>query len=65
MLLVEGARCLSFMYTMRGDEMGRLLIYQTKDGVKLYDPEWDLYGNQSIHWLEANIDITHKAGHKV
>lgn len=53
------------MYTMRGDEMGRLLIYQTKDGVKLYDPEWDLYGNQSIHWLEANIDITHKAGHKV
>ena len=65
-LSLSGDRCLRFMYNMFGNvNMGTLLVYQTKDSLKLEDPVWFKDGNQSSPWRKATIDINHKAGHKV
>ena len=61
--IMQGAKCMSFMYHMYGSSMGSLVIYmKTNRSEKV---EWIKSGNHPNRWLEAVMFLNSSAHYQV
>ena len=61
--MMQGAKCMSFMYHMYGSSMGSLVIYmKTNRSEKV---EWIKSGNHPNRWLEAVMFLNSSAHYQV
>ena len=61
--IMQGAKCMSFMYHMYGSSMGSLVIYmKTNNSEKV---EWIKSGNHPNRWLEAVMFLNSSAHYQV
>ena len=61
--VMQGAKCMSFMYHMYGSSMGSLIIYMKTNSNETV--EWVKTGNHPNQWLEAVIFLNSSAPFQV
>ena len=61
--VMQGAKCMSFMYHMYGSSMGSLVIYMKTNSNETV--EWIKTGNHPNQWLEAVIFLNSSALYQV
>ena len=61
--MMQGAKCMSFMYHMYGSSMGSLVIYMKTNSIEKV--EWIKSGNHPNRWLEAVMFLNSSAHYQV
>ena len=61
--IMQGAKCMSFMYHMYGRSMGSLVIYMKTNNSETV--EWIKSGKHPNQWLEAVIFLNSSAHYQV
>ena len=61
--VMQGAKCMSFMYHMYGSSMGSLVIYMKTNSSETV--EWIKSGKHPNRWLEAVIFLNSSAHYQV
>lgn len=57
--------CLSFYYSMYGDQVGSLNLYLRVNGITSLNPLWTRSGNQGEAWIKGQTTIQAAAPYQV